>query len=398
MGALPMVRRGGVAVDTASAVGARIAETMAPLVIRRIDAIPVAIPLTKPVKMTGVTIAHADNLIVRIEAANGAVGWGEAPSAPTMTGDTLGGLVAAVEERLAAVIVGQDARFRPALVARMAAALYGNTGARSAVEMALADLAGRVSGLPLADLLGGPQRASVRPLWLLGNATIEQDVAEAGARRAEGYRFFKLKVGVKRIEDDIAATLAVRDALGPDILLCADANTGFSRAGARRYLDGIQSAKLFFLEQPLRHDDLAGMAMLARASAVAIGADEGIHSLHDLDAHAAQGAASGVSLKFIKLGGLAALLKAATVCELRGLSVNVAGKMAESGIGSAAIVHAACVVPEADWGISATHPYLAEDLVRTKLRLDADGAIALPTGGGLGVEVDEQAVERFRVR
>ncbi len=109
-------------------------------------------------------------------------------------------------------------------------------------------------------------------------------------------------------------------------------------------------------------------------------------------------AVSGVSLKFIKLGGLAALLKAATVCELRGRSVNVAGKMAESGIGSAAIVHAACVVPEVNWGISATHPYLAEDLVRTKLRLDADGAIALPTGGGLGVEVDERAVERLRVR
>jgi muconate cycloisomerase len=382
---------------TASAL-ARPIDGMPCLIVRRCDAIPVALPLTKPVKMSGVTIAHGYNLLVRVEAADGTVGWGEATSAPTMTGDTLGGLVAAVTEQLAPAIIGQDARFRPALVAGMARALYGNQGARSAVEMALADLLGRATGLPLADLLGGPQRAAVRPLWLLGNPTIEQDVAEATARRAEGYGFFKYKVGVKSVEDDIAGTLAVRAALGPEVLLCADANTGFTRAAARRYLEGIQPAGLLFLEQPLRHDDLDGMALLARASPVPIGADEGIHSIADLEAHAASGAAAGASLKFIKLGGLAAFLRAATVCELRGLAINVAGKLAESSIASAAIVHAGCVLAEAAWGVSPTHPYLAEDLVRRPLRLDPDGTIRLPAGGGLGVEVDEAAVERLRVR
>jgi muconate cycloisomerase len=264
--------------------------------------------------------------------------------------------------------------------------------------MALADLVGRATGMPLVDLIGGPQRDQVRPLWLLGNATIAQDVAEARARRDEGYGFFKLKVGTKPVEDDIANTLAVREALGPDVSLCADANMGFTRAAARRYLDGVPAAGLLFLEQPLRHDDLEGMAMLARATAVPIGADEGIHSAHDLEAHAASGAAVGASLKFIKLGGISALLKAAVLCGQRGLSVNVAGKLAESSIGSSAIVHVGCALPEADWGISPTHPYLAEDLVRRKLQLGPDGAIRLPTGGGLGVDVDEAAVERLRVK
>lgn len=372
-------------------------EALGPLIVTRIDAIPVAVPLLKPVKMAGVTIAHAQNLIVRVEAANGVVGWGEASSAPTMTGDTLGGLVAAVEERLAEAVVGQDARFRPALVRRMASALYGNTGARSAVEMALTDLVGQAAGLPVAQLVGGPCRDAVRPLWLLGNATVAQDVEEARARRAEGYGFFKLKVGVKPVEDDIAATRAVREALGPDVLICADANMGFGRAAARRYVEAVADAGLRFLEQPLRHDDLDGMAALARVGAVPIGADEGIHSLHDLEAHARHGAAAGASLKFIKLGGIAALLKAADLCELRGLSVNVAAKMAESSIGAAAIVHAACVVAEADWGISPTHRYLAHDLVRRPLPLEPDGTFRLPTGPGLGVEVDEDAIARFRV-
>src|SRR5499427_7403905 len=113
------------------------------LVIRRVDAIPVALPLRKPVRMATETVTHARNLLVRIEAADGTVGWGEAASAPAMTGDTLGGLVAAVRDHLAPLLTGADAWERPALVRRMKAALIGNTGAHSAVEMALLDLAGR---------------------------------------------------------------------------------------------------------------------------------------------------------------------------------------------------------------------------------------------------------------
>src|SRR5690349_24979511 len=121
---------------------------IAPVTIRRVDAIPVALPLKKPVKMAGVNITHAENLLVRIEAADGTVGWGEAASAPTMTGDTLGGLTAAVRDHLAPVLVGCDAWMRPAISRRLKSALIGNPGAHSAVEMALLDLAGQAAGLP----------------------------------------------------------------------------------------------------------------------------------------------------------------------------------------------------------------------------------------------------------
>src|SRR6266403_5134585 len=112
-----------------------------PLVIRRVDAMPVALPLEKPMAMAGHTIAHAHNLLVRIASADGTVGWGEAASAPTMTGDTLGGLVAAVRDHLGPGLIGHDAWQRPALGRELRAALVGNTGAHSAVEMALLDLA-----------------------------------------------------------------------------------------------------------------------------------------------------------------------------------------------------------------------------------------------------------------
>src|SRR6201987_3658708 len=111
-----------------------------PLVIRRVDAVPGALPLKKPMKMAGVNIAHAQNILVRVEAKDGTVGWGEAASAPTMTGDTLGGLVAAVRDHLAPLLTGADAWEHAALGHRMKAALFGNSGAHSAIEMALLDL------------------------------------------------------------------------------------------------------------------------------------------------------------------------------------------------------------------------------------------------------------------
>jgi muconate cycloisomerase len=366
----------------------------APLAIRRVDAIPVALPLAKPVTMAAETVTHARNVLVRIEAEDGTVGWGEAASAPTMTGDTIAGLVAAVREHLAPRLIGEDAWMRPALMKRLKVALYGNTGAHSAVEMALLDLAGRSAGVPVIDLVGGAVRREVAPMWLVGNATPDQDVAEVEARRRAGIRFFKLKVAVKPLDAEIATAIAVRKALGPALPVCADANCGFSHDGARRYLAATEEAGLLFLEQPFESDDMKGLTALAHAAPIAIGADEGIHSLRDIEAHAAAGA-GGVSLKLIKLGGFGAALAAGTLCKRLGLAVNIAAKMSESSLASAATVHLACAVENIGWGVSLTHFYLAEDIVRRPLAM-ANGLVALPLGAGLGVDIDEAAVARLR--
>ena len=371
------------------------AQDHAPLVIRRVDAIPVALPLNSPMKMAAETITAAQNLLVRIEAANGTVGWGEAASAPTMTGDTQAGLVAAVRDHLAPLLSGKDARDWPSLRPALHRALHGNGGAHSAVEMAMLDLIGRATGRRLIDIVARPRRSGVKPMWLLGNKTAEEDVAEAHARQKQGFDFFKLKIGVKPLAKEIAIALAVRDAL-PKTPLCADANCGLTLAGARTYAEKTKKARLMFIEQPLAYDDIDGLKKLARATKVPVGVDEGIHSFADISASARAGA-GGVSLKLIKLGGITAAIEAGKLCQKLGLSVNIAAKIAESSISSAAALHLACAVPKADWGVSLTHFYLAEDIVRRPLQL-AGGVVALPEGPGLGIEVDEAAVERFRVR
>src|SRR5262249_5745022 len=156
--------------------------------------------------------------------------------------------------------------------------------------------------------------------------------------------FFKLKIGTKPIEKEIAATHELRAALSK-VPLCADANCGLNVADARRYLAETRAAGLMFVEQPLPPDDLDELATLAKSSPVPIGADEAIHSLGDLDAHAKCGG-KGVSLKLIKLGGLTAAVEAARRCERLKLSVNIAAKIAESSVASAAAVHLACAVPD----------------------------------------------------
>jgi muconate cycloisomerase len=312
-----------------------------------------------------------------------------------MTGDTQGGLVAAVRDYLAPMLTGKDARDWPALRPALHRALLGNGGAHSAVEMAVLDLIGRATGKRLIDIVAKPRRNAVKPMWLLGNKTADEDIAEAHAKRQAGFDFFKLKIGVKPLAQEIAIALAVREAL-PNTPLCADANCGLTLAAARAYVEKTRKARLMFVEQPLAYDDIEGLRKLARGTKVPIGVDEGIHSFADITVSAKTGA-GGVSLKLIKLGGITAAIEAGKLCQKLGLSVNIAAKIAESSISSAAALHLACAVPKADWGVSLTHFYLAEDIVRQPLPLNG-GLVALPDGLGLGIEVDEAAVERFRVR
>ncbi len=368
----------------------------APLAIARVDAIPVALPLKKPVVMAGERIERSQSLLVRIEAANGLVGWGEASAAPLMTGDTLPGMAAAVADHLAPLVRGQDALDRARLAARCADALLHNTGAKCALDMAINDLVGRHLGVSLCDLFGGALRDEVQPMFLLGNSRVEDDVAEASGKLKEGWTFFKLKIGIKAPAQEAEAVLAVRRHLGEEIALCADANMGMKFAEARQFAERAREADLLFMEQPLLAEDFEGMAALARESPIPQCGDESIASIASIIALQRLGAIQGANIKTIKLGGIGVTARAMSVCAGLGLNINLACKVAESSLGASAIVQLGCVAPNLNWGLSITNHYLAEDLAVTPLRIER-GRVARPRGPGLGVEVSEEQVRRFRV-
>ncbi len=368
----------------------------AALRIVSVQAMPVALPLKKPLMSAAGTRRDVRCLLVRIEAANGTVGWGEAGESMTMTGETVIGMKDMVEAVLTPFLLGADGMARAPLMRRIAAAVHGNTAARAAVEMALLDLAGHHLGVPACELLGGPWRNGVSPLWFVGTGSLDTDLAEAKARHAVGYRAFKMKAGVDPLETDIRRLRLLRETLGPDVALSVDANMAWDLPAAKRFVRAVQELDVLFVEQPLDRDDLAGMAEVARAAPVAIGADEGIHGLGSVLAHHRTGAASGVSLKPCKAGGVGEVVRLSAVCEALGVSVHIAS-LIESSIATAAVLHAGLAAPRLDWGISLTNHYLAEDLVRLPLTL-VDGIMLRPDGPGLGVAVEPERVERFRIR
>ncbi len=363
--------------------------------IRSIEPIAVSLPMLKPLIMAGETVARADNILVRIEADDELTGWGEAASAPTMTGETIASMVAAVHY-LAPALIGREVGDIAGACAAMDSRMYANHGAKAAIEIALHDLAGRATGRPVHALLGNKRRSRLPLLGVIGGGDFDGDLADAAAKKAKGFTAFKIKVGVDGPERDAARTRAICDVLGPDYLISADANQGFTTDQAIVFVRAAAEAGLDFLEQPVAAHDLAGMAAVAAASAIAIGADEGIHSADDIARHHAQGAARGVSLKSIKLGGIAGMLDAARLADDLDMRVNVSCKTGESSIGCAAALHVAAVMPNVAWGLTLTHTGLAKDVTQTPLPI-AHGFASVPDAPGLGIEVDEEKVRRFQV-
>jgi L-alanine-DL-glutamate epimerase-like enolase superfamily enzyme len=360
--------------------------------IKKIDVMAADLPLARPIKMSGVEIATSENVFARIETDDGHVGWGEASAAPTMTGETVESMVAAVEY-LAPFMDGRDPAAFEENLEEMNWRMYGNASAKTIMEMALYDIAGKAQQKSVAELLGTVHRTEIPVLYMLATGNIDVDVAEASERAQAGVTHMKIKVGGKPVEQDIERTIAIRRAVNGGVQLSADCNQGWTHEEALAYV-GAASESLDFLEQPIMGYDVEGMAMIAAASACPIGADEGLHSVGDVHKHNDMGAAKGGSLKMIKLGGVTRAYQAAELFDELGMHVNMAGKVAESSVSSAAVLQLAAAAPSIEWGVSVTCQYLKEDVCKDSLDV-VNGQVTVPTGAGLGVEVDEDALSKF---
>lgn len=363
--------------------------------IKRIEPIAVAFPMKKPVYMAGVEIKQADNILIRIEADNGTVGWGEAAEAPTMTGETVEGMFAAASYILPALI-GRDAEDIEGATRTMTGRMYGNNAAKAAIEIALHDLVGRATNRPVHALLGGKKRDRIALLGVISNGKLAGDLEDAAKKKAEGYKAFKIKVGIDTPALDAERTRQVCKLLGPDLLLCTDANMGWNREDALQYTRAVTGSGLAFFEQPVHADDIDSMtAISAAATDFAIGADESIHSMEDIRRHHEHKAARGVSLKTIKLGGIRNVMNAGNLCDQLGMSVNVSCKTGESSLAGAAGLHIAAALPQINWGLTLSHQGLSDDITANPIRIE-QGHVTVSDRPGLGIDVDEDRVRRYR--
>lgn len=377
---------------------------MAPIGPITLTAFPLAVPLMTPMRLASEVITHAETLLVRAADATGKEdwenqgeeGWGEAAAAPTMTGETIEGMTAALTRFLAPALRAAAAEPPEEALARMARAIRGNSGAKAAAEAAVLDLLARRAGVPLAAYLGTALRTEAPALLMIGGGTAEAALAAAQAGWREGYRHLKLKVGLGTVAEDAATLRALRAALGPRAHLSADANMAWTADQAIAFARAVGPGVLDYLEQPVADDDLAGMAAVQAESPFPLCLDEGLHAREDIDRVADLSAARGIGLKAIKLGGPRGVLAADARCTARGLDRTLACKIAETSVGAAITAHLALLLADASWGVSITAGYLADDPVLPRV-LPERGMVRPLPGHGLGVRPDLARLARYAV-
>jgi len=371
---------------------------ISPLRLRSVEAFALALPLRAPIRLASETVATAQTVLVRAVDEDGREGWGEASVAPTMTGELLPGMVAALEGFVGPALCAAPLADPEALSMRLARAIRANTGAKSAAECAVLDLMAQRRGEPLHALLGTKLHDRAAAILMLGEKDADATLAALRAGIDRGMTHFKVKVGLAPTpEADAALVTRLRATIGPGLHLAADANMAWSPAQAIRFLHALPPHALNYLEQPVGDDDLDGMADVAAASLVPICVDEGLHGAADIIAHADRRAATGAGLKAIKLGGLRATVAADALARAHGMRTTLACKIAESSVGAAGILHACAVLPDLGWGVSLTHAYLAEDSVDDPIAISA-GQAMVPAGSGLGVAPSLDRLARFRAR
>jgi len=264
--------------------------------------------------------------------------------------------------------------------------------AMAAVEMAMWDAQGRVTGQPLSSLWGGVYRQQVEVAAYLFGTNAANLKASASRFLDLGFRSFKVKIGMDP-SSDISNVEAVRHTVG-DLPLRADVNGAWTPGTARRTLERLRAFDLQYIEQPLELDDLQGHADLRRMQPVPIALDESAYTLADVGNIVRSGAADVILLDPHEIGGLWQTIKAAAIAESVGIPVSLHSG-GELGFSQAAYIHLAASIPNMSISIDSERAYLSDDVV-TAVPVLQNGSFTVPEGPGLGVDPDFTRIERYQ--
>ena len=280
--------------------------------------------------------SRTTNLIVKIYTDEGMMGIGESCPSRRITHDSIETNLEALE-LLAPKLIGVDPT-RIEYIHKLFRKVYGNPSIKAALDMAMHDIIGKAAGLPVYKLLGGFRSEIVTDITI--GIKSPKEMAKAAVNLVEkGFRTLKLKVGVDP-DEDVERIKAVRDSVGGDIAIRIDANQGWSVREAIDVLNKVYRYDIQLCEQPVKYNDLEGMARVKERSPIPIMADESVHDAKDAIKLVKLNAADVVNIKLMKCGGLHEAIKIASICESAGIS-NMIGCMGESRIAITASVHLA---------------------------------------------------------
>jgi o-succinylbenzoate synthase len=346
--------------------------------IERVEVIPYALRFVERYQTARGHLDRRELALVRLHA-DGATGIGEAAPLALRGGTVLGEIISDLERCIEA-LVGTEVT--STVDAQLAACAGAAPQARLAVEIATLDLIGRLTALPLWELLGA---AAARPVEC--NATLSTGPPEVVAERALewaalGFRTFKLKVGVP---GDVDQVRAARSALGDEAHIRVDANGCWSVEAASERLAAMGSVEV--AEQPVA--TITEMAALKQRTDVPLAADEIVTDV--AGAKAARGACDAATVKLAKVGSIA---ESRAIAET--LPVYLSSAL-DGPVGIAAAAHVAQALPPVSFAHGLATSLLFADTIADRECNLADGHLAVPPGAGLGVRIDEAALARCRI-
>lgn len=370
--------------------------------IERIETIPVRIPLKPERRMITALGRHdvSDFLLVRVVTDDGIEGWGEATVTPRWSGETCRGAKIMIDEVLTPSVIGCRADEIVELDRRMDAAAFANWFAKSAIEMACWDIQGKAAGKPIYELLGG----AVRPLTIRSRFSLGAYEPERARRRARelveaGFTTIKVKVGLVPRED-VERVRIVREVIGPEIALTIDANGGWDVETAIRCIRELEDCRVVLVEQPIPPGDYTGLARVRRETGAKILADESCFDLIEARELIANECCDAISLYPGKNGGIRKSREIAELAARHGIACSI-GSNLEWDLGTAAMAHFIVATPnmqiEQYPGDLLGPDYHEFSIARNPLVIKGP-LTTLGAGPGLGVDLDLQIVERYRLK
>jgi L-alanine-DL-glutamate epimerase-like enolase superfamily enzyme len=303
-------------------------------VINSVDVYRFSIPMVPFTIATG-TLAHAQNVFIRVHTDAGFYGVGECSAFPMIVGETQDTCLALARD-FAHLWKGQNALDIEARLQQLHSAIAGNGTIKSAFDMALYDIAAKHAGLPLYKYLGG-ERREVESDITIGIATPEVMAQKATDFKASGANILKVKLG-KGAKTDVERIKQIRGAVGPDMVIRVDANQGWSYDEAVFALQAIAQYDIEFCEQPMRTWYNDSLPALMKLSPVKIMADESVYNHHDARMQIESGSCHYVNIKMAKAGGINEAIKIHDTAAERGIPCMMGG-MLESRIALSSKLH-----------------------------------------------------------
>ncbi|MDC0227778.1 hypothetical protein OAK51_04690 [Alphaproteobacteria bacterium] len=362
--------------------------------IKDIEIFALNIPLKKPIKMAGITVESAENIFVKIISNNNLYGWGEASSAPTMTGEFVEGMYAA-SKFIKNQLIGLKFNNFFDINTLKRLPIYQNKGTLSAFEMALIDLILKEEKTSFQNFFGLKERNNISIIQMIAGSDLDEEISNVKKAVRNGFNCFKIKVGSSNnYKYDLERCTKIISSVNSSCKFSADANEGYNNEDALNFALEAKNCGLKFFEQPIPSKDLDFMNTITRQSSVPICSDEGVHSKEDIKNIINNRTSNGISLKTIKLGGIVEVLNCAFLASNNGIAINLAGKVAETSISSYAIANIATSIPQMNWDLSITNQYLIEDPVLVPLDIH-NGKVHMTETIGLGTEIDMNKAKKY---